>query len=258
MKLASMDVMLRPADDADAFARARMLGLDGVEFNLKIAQLRDPAGDRAKKLRELSASTGLAVPSMVLGEHNAGGLACWWRDQSADEEVRLAIDCCAAAGAETLLLPFFFSNEPKGRTHRAAVGERLKPLCDYAATKGVVIAFEGVLTADQLLEMAQQVNSPAFGVYFDPGNATWCDYDVPAELRKLGRLVRQMHIKDAKAFTGDAPAGEGRVDWSGVAAALDEIGFDRWLVFETSPASLERDVAFVRRTFRRLNGAAGA
>ena len=225
-----------------------------MEIVLNIKEMRDAKSERVAKLRELSATHGLPVSSCVLGEHNNGGIATWWRDiNETSDEVRLAINWCVSLGAETLLLPFFFSNEPKGFTHRAVVVERLKPLCVYAAEKNVVIAYEGVQSAEQLLEMAKQIDSPAFGVYYDPANATWCDYDAAAELRLLGKLVRQMHIKDAQVFTGDVPAGEGRVDWPAVAAALNAIEFDRWLALETPPASIEQDIAFARRTFPGLS-----
>jgi len=261
MKLASMDSVLKAANDADAFAKAKSLGLDGIEINLKLAGLRDPTSARPTRLRELAAEHDLDLASMVLGEHNSGGIATWWRDRSADDEVRRAVEWCSDIGAQTLLLPFFFFNEPKGRTHRAAVAERLKPHCERAAELKVVIAFEGVLTAEQLLEMANAIDSPGFGVYYDPANATWCDHDVASEIRALGKLIRQMHIKDAKTFTGDVPAGEGRVDWKGVVAALDAIGFDRWLSLETPPGPIEsiaKSVAFARKTFPRLNGVVNA
>ncbi|HLL90046.1 MAG TPA: sugar phosphate isomerase/epimerase family protein, partial [Tepidisphaeraceae bacterium] len=150
-------------------------------------------------------------------------------------------------GARTLLVPFFFSNEPKGRTHRDAVVARLKPLCAHAAGAGVTLAYEGVVQAPHLVEMARQIDSPAFGVYYDPANATWCDFDIAADVRALGPLLRQAHVKEAKVFTGDAPPGEGRVDWKGFAAALREIRYDRWLVLETPGGEgVGKDVAFAR------------
>lgn len=251
MRFGAMDGVLG-RNDAEAFARARRLGLDGVEVNLRVAELRDAACARPAALRRLSEEQSLAIPSLCLGEHNSGGVATWWRGSDAEEEIRLAIDWAGRLGAETLLVPFFFFNEPKGAAHRKALAERLRPLVELAATRGVTIAYEGVLPARHLLEMAGLVGTGGFGVYFDVANAAWCDLDPAAEILALGALLRQCHAKEATAFTGDARLGEGRVDHAACAAALRSIGYDRWIVLETPGGAdddIARDIAFARRTY---------
>lgn len=252
MKLGAMDNVLGNGTDAANFERARRLGLAGIEVDLRVAELKQPDLARPEELAKLAEKHGMMIPSLVLGEHNNGGLATWWRGCEADEEVSAAIRWCALLKAQTLLVPFFFMNEPKGKTHRMAVAERLKPLCAQAERAGVTLAFEGVLQAEHLKEMAHLIHSPAFGVYFDVANTTWCDYDPAAEIRALGPLIRQVHAKEAKVFTGDARLGEGRVDHIACAAALREIHYDRWLVLETPKGSDEevtKDIAFAQRVY---------
>jgi sugar phosphate isomerase/epimerase len=250
VKIGVMDGVLG-GDDAAAFERAARLGAKGVEVNLRLAELRQAGHRRRDELRRLAAFTGVPIPSACLGEHNNGGLATWWRGSEAEEEVRQAVRWCARIGAQTLLLPFFFMNEPKGQAHRRAVAERLKPLCEDADSQGVVIAFEGVLPASQLHEMAAHIGR-GFGVYFDVANAAWCDMDPAAEIRALGSLLQQCHAKEAKVFTGDARLGEGRVDHAACAAALREVGYDRWIVLETpagTDAQVGADQEFARKVY---------
>jgi sugar phosphate isomerase/epimerase len=252
MKLGAMDVVLKPGEDAAVFERARRLGLDGVEINLRVADLSEAEHPRLRALRDLAQTHQIAIPSTVLEEHNNGGLASWWRGGDADEEVRQGIRWTAALGAKVLLVPFFFVNEPKGRTHRAAVAKRLRPLCAEAETAGVTVAFEGVMSAVLLREMADDIASGGFGVYFDVANCTWWDGDAPAEIQTLGPLLAQCHAKEALVFTGDARLGAGRVDHAACATALRAIGYDRWIVLESPPGEDEQvaqDVAFARRVY---------
>ena len=103
-----------------------------------------------------------------------------------------------------------------------------------------------------MVEMARQIGSDHFGVYYDVANTTWCDRDAPAEIRALGSLLRQAHAKEAKVFTGDARLGTGRVDHAACAVALKAIGYDRWIVLETpggSDAEITGDLAFARKTY---------
>jgi sugar phosphate isomerase/epimerase len=79
--------------------------------------------------------------------------------------------------------------------------------------------------------------------------------DSGTELRALGSLVRRVHFKDARVQTGDCPPGLGRVDFGDSARALDEIGYDDWVVLETPPGPAElvaRDLAFARSVLPRL------
>jgi sugar phosphate isomerase/epimerase len=248
MKFCAMDVVIGKAD-ATTLRRARHLGMDGIEINLTIREL---GSDRWKRLADDARELELEIPSAVLGEHNSGGIATWWRGKDADDEIAGALHATAELGATTLLVPFFFFNEPKGRSHRAAVANRLKPLCETAEALEVVIAFEGVLPTEHLIEMSQSIASPAFGVYVDPANITWCDMDAPTQIRQFGKLVRQVHGKDASTFTGDARLGRGRVDHAACAQALREIGYDRWIVLETPGGSddeIASDLAFARKTY---------
>ena len=94
-------------------------------------------------------------------------------------------------------------------------------------------------------------------VYYDIGNSTHYGYDVPSELRLLGNdRICEVHVKDwqSKVFGRQ----EGEVDVAACAKALREIGYDKWLVLETSgrEGMFEQDtrdnIAFVRLTFAVL------
>ncbi len=64
-----------------------------------------------------------------------------------------------------------------------------------------------------------------------------------------------MHFKDARVTAGDCPLGLGSVDFAESARALDEIGYDGWIVLETPPAPAElvaRDLSFARSVLSRL------
>lgn len=247
MKLGAMQHVIKAKDDAELFRRAAELKL-ALEI---VVPLDQP--EAAAKYRSLSQKHSVQICSTCLGSHNNGGLATWWRPvEETSREVRFGVDFTKALGASTMLLPFFFANEPKGKAHRQEVAERLKPLCAYAAKAGVTIAFEGVVPADQMLEMIATVNSPSFGVYYDVANATWCDFDPIAEVKLLGTHVRQIHIKDADKFTGDVHPGKGRVNWPAYRDALRSIGFDGWMVMETPPGDpdeVAKDAEFVRQLF---------
>ena len=227
-----------------AFERAAALGFEGVEVNLKPEDLEDGG-----PLRRDVEAAGLPVPSLVLGRHNHGGIAAPWLAEKAAREIETAVDLCSTLGVKTLLVPFFFWNEPKGRRHRDDVAAKLKPLCNAAAGRGVTIAYEGVMRADHLREMATQIGD-GFGVYYDPANLAWCDLDPAAEFRTLGDLVVAAHVKDTDAFAGDARLGEGRVDHAAVAAAMREVGYDGWLTLETKGGDATADeLAFARRVY---------
>jgi sugar phosphate isomerase/epimerase len=244
-----MDAVIGGRDDREAFARARRSGFAGVEVGLRRSELR--SGERVAALRAAARETGLAIPSVVLGEHNEGGLGA---DDpavaaAAADDVRAAIGWAAELGADVVLVPFFLTGELVRPEQADRAGDALRELCPLAAERAVTLAYEGTLPADAVKRLAARVDSPAFGVYFDLANPVVRGMDTATEARALGPLIRRVHLKDTRVTGGDCPPGLGRVDFPSSRRALQEIGYDGWLVFETPPAPeplVRRDLSFAR------------
>jgi len=256
MNAGVMDAVLASSDDAEVFARARRLGFGGVEVIVRRNQLA--AADRLEGLRRASLERGLAIPSLVLGEHSdLGGIADLDPAvaASARTDVERAIRWAAELGCEAILVPFFGRAEltSDGDVDRAA--ERFRSLCELAGAAGVTLLYEGTLPAAGIRALAERVSSPWFGCYFDLANVVPRGMDTATEIRALGSLIRRVHVKDVRVRVGDSRLGLGRVDFGASAHALAEIGYDGWLVLETPPGPPElvgRDLAFSRSAFPGL------
>lgn len=253
-KLGAMDYIVAGRDDKATFARAKRLGLAGVEFNLKRTELRDSSASRLASLKAAKAQSGLAISALVMGEHNYGGLGSG--NQSTRDAARIDLEQAIVWAAElevaNILVPFFGDGEliSEADIERATAG--FKELAPLAAERGVTLCFEGTLAAGQIIRMAEQVASPAFGCYFDVANPASRGLDPVTELRRLGALVRQVHIKEHSPTQHNAPLGHGFVDHAACAAALREIGYSGWLVLETGgglDALTARDISYTRRFY---------
>jgi sugar phosphate isomerase/epimerase len=242
-----MSDVLPTAGEARLFRRAQQIGFDGVELILR----RDQP-ERVEAARRAQAETGLAVPSLVLGEHSGrGGVADTDRAaaEAAAADVRRAVDWAVELGADGLLIPFFGRAELHDTTDVRAAAVALGPLCELAADRGVSLLYEGTLPADGVRELVGLVGSAAFGCYFDTANEVVRGRDAATELRRLGGLARRVHVKDVRAAVNDCPPGLGLVDFTAFATALDDIGYEGWVVLETPPGPPElvaRDLSFVR------------
>jgi sugar phosphate isomerase/epimerase len=250
-----MSDVLPSADDRQLFRQAKRLGFAGVEMTLQRSR-----PERIESIDSARAETELAVPSLVLGEHSdLGGIADTDPVVSANaaDDVRRAFDWAARLGSDALLIPFFGRAELRDAAdiERAAVAFRT--LCVGAAERGVTLLFEGTLPAEPIRRLAARVDSPAFGCYFDYANVVPRGMDTATELRALGDLVRRVHLKDVRVRVNDCAPGLGLVDFAASASALDEIGYEGWIVLETPPGPPElvaRDFSFVRTVVARLEG----
>lgn len=259
MKAGVMDVVLGgERDAARTFALAQRLGFAGVEVTLRREDLR--ARGRLGELREAARRSSLAVPSVVLDEHNEGGIAS--PDPSvaaaAADDVESAVEWAAELGAGVVLVPFFARAQLLHGADIDRAGAAFRKLCGLAERTSVSLCYEGLLAASQIRSLAASVSSPAFGVYVDLANPLRRGLDPGTEIRALGPLVRGVHIKDSWVDPGDRPPGLGRVDFEDCANALAEVGYDDWLVLETGTAPHElvaRDLSFTRSCFPGLEPA---
>jgi L-ribulose-5-phosphate 3-epimerase len=248
-----MDPVIRASSDDELFRQAKRLGFRGVEVVLSRQAL-----DRLEDLLSAKGAHGLAVPSLVLGEHSdLGGIAD--TDVAVAGAARLdverAIEWAAQLRADAILVPFFGRAELRVDEDLERAAGVFRSLCELAAERGVTLCYEGTLPADRINALAERIGSRAFGCYFDLANVVARGMDSATELRTLGELVRRVHFKDTRVTTGDCPPGLGRVDFAESARALDEIGYDGWVVLETLPGPTElvaRDLAFTRSVLPQL------
>jgi L-ribulose-5-phosphate 3-epimerase len=255
MRAGVMDHVVPAAGDDELFRTAKRLGFHGIEVGLT----RRAVG-RLETLRKEKRETQLAVPSLVLGEHSdLGGIADVdpTRAEEARREVERAIEWAVELDAGAILVPFFGRAELRDEADLERAAVAFRALCQIADERGVELCYEGTLPAERIAALAQRIGSRAFGCYFDLANVVVRGMDPATELRALGPLVRRLHFKDARVTTGDCPPGLGRVDFAESALALEEIGYDGWVVLETPsgpPELVARDLAFARSVLPRIEG----
>ncbi len=249
------------------FALAKEAGLDGVQVSVATdpnnVPLRDPAVRR--KYRDMCERHGLQVCSVAAGSIlNSIPLAS--EPQSAVYVID-AIEAAKALGADNILMAFFgngdlrlkdaqgnvrnISDDSKWKEYEldtqgvTRVVEALRQIAPRAEDAGVILGLENTITAKQNMEIIERVGSPMLQVYYDVGNSTGNGYNVPAEIRMLGKQrICEVHLKDrGTPMLGSSKA---QVDMKACAEALHEIGYEKWYVLETS--GKDRKKSFVEDT----------
>jgi sugar phosphate isomerase/epimerase len=218
------------------FEAAKRAGMDGLELGVggpaeKLA-IADPA--TRQKLKDGMRASGLATCSLSLDLLNGHPL---FSDPQAPAWVEQSIAAAQDLGAGGMLVPFFgAAHLLEGKDWKKdafdALVVRLKALAPKAQAAGVCLGIECSLSAKQFLELLDRVGSEAVKAYYDIGNSTNAGFDVPADLRALKGRLAMLHFKDGPDYLG-----EGKVKMEPVAAAIQEIGYQGWIVLETANPS---------------------
>jgi len=205
---------------------------------------------------QAAGEAGIEISSLCLG--------VLWRfypsspDASARSQaahiIREAAALAASVGAKVILLPVGQPESISPEEARDNLVGVLRDCAPAAERAGVVYGVENVgqalaYTADDLIEITSRVGSPACQVYYDVGNATSQGADPAADIRKLGRRIVMMHVKDLRQVEGRrelAIIGEGMVDFRGAMAAARQTGYDGYLTLEVPGTELNADEIAVR------------
>jgi sugar phosphate isomerase/epimerase len=196
-------------------------------------------------------SQNMQIASLAMGVLNEVPLKS---DPRALGWVCQAIDYCKfPIGAKVILLAFFgngdLRNDKKGID---AVVRNLKTAATGAEKAGVTLGIESWLSAEQHLDIIERIGSPAVKVYYDVANSHKAGYDIYSEIRQLGKLICEFHLKDY-----DGLYGKGSIDFVRVREAIDDIGYRGWLVMEGTqmPLGVEEscryDAEYLRTIFPR-------
>jgi L-ribulose-5-phosphate 3-epimerase len=233
LKIGVMDTVFRLAGKPEAVGMAKKLGLAAVQVTLgrstdgKTLPLEDASLQSAWR----AASREHAVPldSTYLDMLHTD---CLKDNPNAPMWVRKGIEITKKLNAPVLMLVFFGKCQVLQRPELDAAIGMLKELAPEAERAGVVLGFENTSSGADNRYALDQVKSKAFKMWYDVGNSTFNGYDVPAEIRALGRdRICMFHIKD-KGYLG-----EGQVKLPEILQAIGDIGFDGYANLETTSPS---------------------
>lgn len=235
------DWTIGKSGDPAALALAGSLGCDGVQVSLApkgdSLALLDPALRRS--YLEACERTGVAIASFAIGDLNGVPLKS---DPRAEKWLAEGIDIASAMNVGIILVPFFGNGDLKGDTAGTdAAVAALKRLAPKAEAKGVILALENTLSAGDNIKIIERVASPAVRAYYDVANSHDAGYPILDEIRSLGNRIVEVHAKDTKDLYG-----KGSIDFPSVRRALEDIGYQGWLVMEGTkmPLGLEASVRY--------------
>lgn len=247
-RLAVCSWSLQPESSSNLLERLEATGLSRVQLAL------DPLRERPEYWRDAPlqlAGAGVAIVSGMFGTkgedyttletiQRTGGIVpddTWeenWRNIQATADL--------AAGLGLKLVTFhagFLPHDPADpRTLRLA--DRLRQVAGVFADRGIHLALEtGQETADTLDAFLVHLGCPTVGVNFDPANMLLYGKGEPvAALQRLGRWLKQVHVKDARqtrvpgTWGDEVVVGTGEVDWRAFFAALAGLGYQGDLCIE--------------------------
>jgi sugar phosphate isomerase/epimerase len=145
--------------------------------------------------------------------------------------VDLAID--VGAPVVTFHMGGYPASVPRDQFWRAIVA-RISDAARYAAARQVALAVDGIWpdwiddSPDALERLFGDVDSPAFGVNFDPCYFVLMGVDPAAFAKRFARQIKHAHLKDHRGryptWTHLIP-GRGEMRYAPIFAALNEIHF---------------------------------
>ncbi len=175
------------------------------------------------------------------------------------EQVKRTIDLASFLGARSIRV--FPGNDEPGTIDR--IVPWFKRAAEYAAEKKVYMAFEneasGISGTPKLcVELAEKVNSPYFGILYEPGNLmhdTGTDYK--AALKTMIKHVVHCHFKDCKRVGQGYEMqhfGQGAIDFPWIVEQLNAAGYkgDFALEYELHSPEPEIGVKKFRDDFMAL------
>jgi sugar phosphate isomerase/epimerase len=256
---------------------AATLDVDGLEFYAGFLDLQRPSG--WPRYRRLAEDEGLSVSMMCCSPDFTQPDAAA-RQREVDRE-KGWIDMAAALGCRTCRV---LSGQRRPELSReeglALAAECIEACLPHAAGCGIVLVLENhykddfwqypefAQSMDVFCDLVDQIDSPHFGVNYDPSNTILAGEDPLELLRRVRHRVVSMHASDRYVAEGTledlrreedstgyarrlrhGEIGQGLNDYDAIFASLADAGFDGWISIEDGVEGLEqlrRSVAFLR------------
>jgi sugar phosphate isomerase/epimerase len=245
------------------------LRVDGLEFYNNFADVKDPAN--WSKIRRAVEDTGMVIPMMCASPDFTIPDAAL-RKKEVEHEIK-AIEMSAALGAKYCRV--LSGQRRKDITREEGMGyvvDSINACIPTAKDLGITLIIENhykddfwtepefAQMMDVFVDLVGRIDSPHFGVNFDPSNAIAAGEEPLELLEKVKHRVLTMHASDRylangtiedlrKAEGGSAGyvsffkhgvIGKGLNDYDAVFKTLKDVGFDSWISIEDGVDGMEQ------------------
>jgi sugar phosphate isomerase/epimerase len=261
----------------EMIAIADAAGLESVEMWYPTNYRRDTVPGTMAKLADAGLTTiCISTPTSLYGARRDASVAL----------LHEALDLAARHGVG--LVNTYFGNAPlvNDTAAVAAYAEAVEPILRRAESLGVTVVLENEFDAfgwdpagsditrrpPVLAELCRRIDSPAFGLTFDPANFVCASVDAVHEaLPALAQYIRYVHVKDVKpadeASDDDWPRysdhgdvyrttrlGDGEVGWADLVASLTAHGYTGHYTLEphSSRSRLRQETVHARNLLTSL------
>lgn len=170
------------------------------------------------------------------------------------------LDCCAAAGVQTLCGPYHsalghFSGAGPTKDEWTWGVESMRAVAEHAGEVGVTLGVEALnrfecyfLNAHaDAARFAREVDHPACGIMYDTFHSNIEEKDIEGTLAEIKDKLVHIHISENDRST----PGAGNVNWEKNWRGIGNINYDGWLVIEAFGLALP-ELAAATRIWRRM------
>ena len=249
LQIGTMDTVLHLSGNPDAVRAAKELGLAALQVTLGKSEdgrtLPLENQDLQKAYVAASRQQGIPLDSTYIDMLH---VSCLKNDRNAVNWVGKGIEITKALNAPILMTVFFGKCAVLNRSELDYVVDVFRDLVPVAERAGIILGFENTISGEDNRYAVDRIASNAFKVWYDVGNSTFNGFDVPKEIRMLGReRICQFHFKD-KGYLG-----EGQVNFPPILAAIRDIGFEGYANLETNAPSgsvdldTKRNLAYLQK-----------
>lgn len=254
------------------------LDVDGLEFYSDFLDLKDRA--KWRDYRDRVEEQGRSIPMLCCSPDFTHPEASF-RQEQIDKE-KGWIDMCSELGGSFCRV---LSGQRRPEVSRedgiSYAAECIQACIPHAADQGVTLIIENhykdnywsypefAQHMDVFCELVAQIDSPHFGVNYDPSNTVLAGEDPLELLERVKHRVVSMHASDRFLLKGNledlrneemdsvgyaerlshGEIGKGLNDYDAIFSTLSDVGFDGWISIEDGVDGFEqmqRSVSFLR------------
>ena len=176
------------------------------------------------------------------------------------ELTKKTLDCCAAAGVETLVGPYhsalgLFSGAGPTEDEWKWGVDSMREVAEHAGAVGVKLGVEALNRFETYLlnahadaaRFVREVDHPSCGMMYDTFHANIEEKSVTDAVNAGGDKLFHIHISENDRST----PGKGGINWQENFDAISQCGYDGWLVIEAFGLALP-ELAAATRIWRRM------